>query len=47
MPLGIIIACLQRSGLDIGIGTWLTFAASLILIGLAIGENKARDAVGV
>ena len=47
MPLGIIISSLQRSGLDIGIGTWLTFASSLALFGLAISENKVRDAVGV
>ena len=47
MPLGIIISCFQRSGLDIGIGTWLTFASSLLLIGIAIIENKERGAVGV
>ena len=47
MPLGIIISCLQRSGLDIGVGTWLTLASSLLVIGLALSENKSRDAVGV
>ena len=47
MPLGIIISCLQRSGLDIGIGTWLTLASCLALIGLVISENKTRNAVGV
>ena len=47
MPLGIIISCLQRSGLDIGIGTWLTLASCLVLIGLVISENRTRSAVGV
>ena len=47
MPLGIIISCLQRSGLDIGIGTWLTLASCLVLIGLVISENRTRNAVGV
>ncbi|MEC7714775.1 MAG: hypothetical protein VYC14_02370 [Actinomycetota bacterium] len=47
MPLGIIISCLQRSGLDIGIGTWLTLATCLVLISLGIAENKSRNAVGV
>ena len=47
MPLGIIISCLQRSGLDIGVGTWLTLASSLLVIGLALSENKSRGAVGV
>ncbi len=47
MPLGIIISCLQRSGLDIGIGTWLTFATCLVLITLGVSENKSRNAVGV
>ncbi|MGB1489766.1 MAG: hypothetical protein ACPG7Y_06405, partial [Acidimicrobiales bacterium] len=47
MPLGIIISCFQRSGLDIGVGTWLTFAACLILIILGVEENRSRNAVGV
>ena len=47
MPVGIIISCFQRSGLDIGIGTWLTLATCLILILLGITENKSRNAVGV
>ena len=47
MPLGIVISCLQRSGLDIGIGTWLTLASCLVLIGLVISENRTRNAVGV
>tara|TARA_X000000368_G_scaffold155390_1_gene122407 strand:+ start:5221 stop:6066 length:846 start_codon:yes stop_codon:yes gene_type:complete len=47
MPLGIIISCLQRSGLDIGVGTWLTFATCLILTSLGVIENRSRNAVGV
>tara|TARA_B100000686_G_C16676319_1_gene909327 strand:- start:193 stop:1077 length:885 start_codon:yes stop_codon:yes gene_type:complete len=47
MPLGIIISCLQRSGLDIGIGTWLTLASSLLLIAIALNEGRVRGAVGV
>tara|TARA_B100000123_G_C25733504_1_gene430389 strand:+ start:137 stop:1021 length:885 start_codon:yes stop_codon:yes gene_type:complete len=47
MPLGIIISCFQRSGLDIGVGTWLTFAACLVLIILGVEENRSRNAVGV
>lgn len=47
MPLGIIISCLQRTGLDIGIGTWLTLATCLVLMSLAILENRSRNAVGV
>lgn len=47
LPLGVILSVSMTSlNLNVGIGTWLTLAAAVGLIVVAIVENRARGAVG-
>ncbi len=46
LPLATLISVFMKDGLDPGIGLWLGLVAGLVLVVVALAENKSRGAVG-
>jgi hypothetical protein len=47
VPLASVVSALRIDGLDAGIGAWLALVAGIVLIVLALDENRTRNAVAV
>lgn len=46
LPLSTLITVFQTEGLDPGIGLWLGLIAGLVLLALAVAENRQRNSAG-
>ena len=46
LPLSTLITVFQTDGLDPGIGLWLGLIAGLVLLALAVAENRQRNSAG-